>query len=271
VRLAVLLLACVPIWALDVTYSRQADVIPAAYVGRAVKGVAIYRAQACNTGTVEERFFPARIGFEASKVAPQQDPAAALFAAREYKSRSKLSVITGALIEIAPYAGLAMPLLGSLGVAIPDWAIGVGGGTAGITTALQRYNSQATHLEVPANWLMDGMPERILQPGQCEAFMLALGGKPPATFNTVMVATIQPASALEREQAKPLLTATAYLEAYPGCNCTQKYDVGTITLAYLGATHPQTPEVDEIEEVHQYAERIAAMIRERSAQIGEQQ
>ena len=251
-RLAVLLLACVPIWALDVTYSRQADVIPAAYVGRAVKGVAIYRAQACNTGAVEERFFPARIGFEASKVAPQQDPAAALFAAREYKSRSKLSVITGALIGIAPYAGLAMPLLGSLGVAIPDWAIGVGGGTAGITTALQRYNSQATHLEVPANWLMDGMPERILQPGQCEAFMLALGGKPPPVFNTVMVATgkqslqVQPAiivSSLEREQAAPLLTPTA--------------------------TRPQFPEVDEIEEVHQYAERIAAMIRERSAARGE--
>tara|TARA_R110000868_G_scaffold187432_4_gene429960 strand:+ start:1816 stop:2553 length:738 start_codon:yes stop_codon:yes gene_type:complete len=244
-RFAALLLA-LPVWGLDVTYSKQADVIPAAYVGRAVKGVAIYRAQACNTGTGEERFFPARIGFEASKVAPQQDPTAALFAAREYKSRSKLSVITGALIEIAPYAGLAMPLLGSLGVAIPDWAIGVGGGTAGITTALQRYNSQATHLEVPANWLLDGMPERILQPGQCEAFMLALGGKPPLVFNTVMVATTHPtinASAPEREQAKLLLSST----------------------------HPQIAEVDEMEEVHQYAEKIAALIRERSAQIGAQQ
>ena len=244
------LLGGVPCPALDIQYSVQPPVIAKAYIGAVPKGVTILRALACNTGATEERFFPAVIGFEASKVVPQLDPAAALYAARHYREGSKVSIALGIASTLIPYAGIAVPLLGALKVGIPDLAVGVTSGLAAGKVALDSATKAARTLDVPANWLSDEMSERILQAGRCEAFLLAVGGKPPLQFGRSTYAIN--VSALEREQAEPLITGAAIQKT--GVSFNSGWEVTA----------------DELEETHQYAEMVARMIRERSAAIGAQ-
>jgi hypothetical protein len=228
-----LLLSCgLAFGQVQIHYSRQSDVVTKALVGTIPQGVALYRAEVINVGTSEARVFPARVGFEAAAVAPMQDPEAAIFAAMEYKKTRWWVVGLKAAATLAPYGGAALLGLQAFGVNIPDSANTIAGSLNGGTALFNALHQESAKLTVPATWLRDGLPEIILRPGEPVAYLLALGGNPPATFSAEVGAAVVQLAATSKESLQAQITVT----------------------------HPQIPDDDEAR-----ALQIAAWVRERSA------
>jgi hypothetical protein len=280
-RLALLLLSCgLAFGQVQIHYSRQSDVVTKALVGTIPQGVALYRAEVINVGTGEARVFPARVGFEAAAVAPMQDPEAAIFAAMEYKKTRWWVVGLKAAATLAPYGGAALLGLQAFGVKIPDSANTIAGSLNGGTALFNALHQESAKLTIPATWLRDGLPEIILRPGEPVAYLLALGGNPPATFSAEVSFSRNPQPPSMSGETGDLLFRCNPINGGACIDGTGKESlhvqplisesvinekVGKRELAAVPvSTHPQIPDEDEAR-----ALQVASWVRERSAGVSQ--
>lgn len=163
-------------------YSRLADSVVKQILSTVPRDVHVYRADCVNMGAAEARMFPSRIAFEAAAVAPMQDPEASLYAASNYRKSRWWVVLLKGVGMASGYAGPALLGLTAAGVAIPDIASTLAGGSAAGAALFNGLHDGAARLTVPTTWLRDGLPEIILKPGEPVPYLIALGGTPPGTF-----------------------------------------------------------------------------------------
>lgn len=172
---------------ITITASRQDPAIPRAYVGADIpKGLGVYMVMGCNAGASEASVFVDRVIHEVSQVAPVQDGAAVLYAAREHKG----STWKVAAYRIGGVAAMAAGGFASAGASTVLGQVAGGvGGAAGISTLLKGRASELARLDVPANWWTPD-PTRIaaLKPGQCMApLLVALAGAPGPSIERTLI------------------------------------------------------------------------------------
>ncbi len=266
----ILLMASASCWGqIEIHYSRQTDTVTKGLIGTVPKDVALYRAEVRNVGSEEARLFPDRVGFEASAIAPMQDPEAAVSAAKGYKSKKWLWLRL--IVEAAPYIGPGVLVARGLGWKIPDWGTTTAGvGTTAIAGADRLY-SEGTSLNIPTTWLKDNLPEIVLRPGQGAAYLLALGGKPPETFKATIAKSatvqsklewsnpiyIQPAENLEVLEMPPCPPAGTVPDP-----CVRTFTWSPLSIS---STHPQ------VDEDAPYVAILDRLDRESTARVGASQ
>ena len=190
----VLLLLAIPALAaaqLSITYSRQEDAIPKAYIGTVPKTIALYMATTCNDTAMEQRFFPDRVIQEAAKNGPVEDGAATLFAAQTYKASTLKAIgLDAARIIVMGASGYAAATsgntLGTVAAAL--------GGVSTITGFLSEQHQKAISLVPPANWWMPHQPERILKAGECDVILFPMSKTVPEKFIGAISTPLIPAS-----------------------------------------------------------------------------